>query len=80
VFFWGWVASAAQSSSRSRPEVTVSLELGAYLIDPYDAGRCFESQITAMMIGAGDQPETAIKSVAASVDRFRIVFAGAPAS
>ena len=59
---------------------TVSLELGAYLIDPYDADRCFESQITAMMIGAGDQLETASKSVAASVDRFRIVFAGAPAS
>jgi hypothetical protein len=59
---------------------TVSLELGAYLIDPYDADRCFESQITAMMIGAGDQQETASKSVAASVDRFRIVFAGAPAS
>jgi hypothetical protein len=58
---------------------TVSLELGAYLIDPYDADRCFESQITAMMIGAGDQQETASKSVAASVDRFRIVFAGAPA-
>jgi AcrR family transcriptional regulator len=53
---------------------TVSLELGAYLIAPYDADRCFESQLTSLMIGAGDQPETANKSVAASVDRFRIVF------
>jgi AcrR family transcriptional regulator len=59
---------------------TVSLELGAYLIDPYDADRCFESQIAAMMIGAGDQPETANKSVAASVDRFHIVFGTDPAS
>jgi hypothetical protein len=56
---------------------TVALELGAYLIAPYDADRCFESQITGLMIGAGDQPETAHKSVAASVDRFRMVF-GAP--
>jgi AcrR family transcriptional regulator len=56
---------------------TVCLELGAYLIAPYDADRCFESQITGLMIGAGDQPETANKSVAASVERFHIVF-GAP--
>lgn len=53
---------------------TVSLELGAYLIAPYDAHRCFESQIAALMIGAGDQPEMASKSVAASADRFRTVF------
>jgi AcrR family transcriptional regulator len=53
---------------------TVCLELGAYLIAPYDADRCFESQIAALMIGAGDQREMTNKSVATSVDRFRIVF------
>jgi AcrR family transcriptional regulator len=55
---------------------TVSLELGDYLAAPYDADRCFESQIAALMIGAGDQPEMASKSVAASIDRFRLVFGG----
>ena len=53
---------------------TVSLELGAYLIDPYNADRCFESQITAMMIGAGDQPDTARASVTASIQRFHDIF------
>lgn len=53
---------------------TVSLELGAYLVSPYDADRCFESQLAALMIGAGDQPGAVSKSVAASVDRFRAVF------
>jgi AcrR family transcriptional regulator len=53
---------------------TVSLELGAYLVPPYDADRCFESQLAALMIGAGDQLDAVSKSVAASVDRFRAVF------
>jgi AcrR family transcriptional regulator len=45
---------------------TVSLELGGYLIDPYGPDRCFEAQLTGLMIGAGDAPETAAASVAAS--------------
>jgi AcrR family transcriptional regulator len=52
----------------------VSLELGAYLVPPYDADRCFESQLAALMIGAGDQPDAVSKSVATSVDRFLAVF------
>lgn len=56
---------------------TVTLEIGGYLIAPYDADRCFEAQLTALMIGAGDQPELAHKSIATSLDRFRIVFGSA---
>jgi AcrR family transcriptional regulator len=53
---------------------TVTLELGAYLVPPYDADRCFESQIVSLMTGAGDEPESASKSVAASAERFRATF------
>jgi AcrR family transcriptional regulator len=53
---------------------SVCLEIGSYLIAPYDGDRLFESQMVSLMIGAGDQPETAQKSVAASMDRFGIVF------
>lgn len=56
---------------------TVTLEIGGYLAAPYDADRCFESQITALMIGVGDQPDLTNKSVAISLERFRIVF-GSP--
>jgi AcrR family transcriptional regulator len=56
---------------------TVSLELGGYLVAPYDAERCFESQLIALMIGAGDATDTACKSVAASADRLNSVFGGA---
>ncbi|MDP9829684.1 TetR/AcrR family transcriptional regulator [Kineosporia succinea] len=44
----------------------VSLELGDYLMAPLDADRAFESQLEALMIGAGDQPEAAIRSVETS--------------
>jgi AcrR family transcriptional regulator len=49
---------------------TVSLELGAYLIEPYDADRCFEAQLVGLMVGAGDDPHQAAASVAASAKRF----------
>lgn len=48
----------------------VTLELGDYLIDPYDADRCFEAQLVALLIGAGDTAEAAARSVAVSAKRF----------
>lgn len=47
----------------------VSLELGGFLVDPYDADRCFEAQLTALMVSAGDSARTAEASVAASFGR-----------
>jgi len=44
----------------------VTLELGGYLVSPIDADRAFESQLLALMVGAGDQPVAAALSVAAS--------------
>jgi AcrR family transcriptional regulator len=44
----------------------VTLELGGYLLEPYGPDRCFETQLTGLMIGAGDDPEQAAASVAAS--------------
>jgi AcrR family transcriptional regulator len=49
---------------------TVTLEVGGYLIDPYDAHRCFEAQLFSLMTGAGDALESATASVAASLIRF----------
>jgi AcrR family transcriptional regulator len=49
---------------------TVTLELGGYLIKPYDADRCFEAQLVSLMAGAGDDIGRAAASVAASAERF----------
>ncbi|HEV2781540.1 MAG TPA: TetR/AcrR family transcriptional regulator [Actinophytocola sp.] len=48
----------------------VTLELGDYLIDPWNADACFETQLVALMIGAGDTLKTATRSVVASAKRF----------
>jgi len=40
----------------------VSLELGGYLTDPYDADVCFEAQLCSLMVGAGDDHEAACLS------------------
>lgn len=48
----------------------VSLELGAYLVAPYDADDCFESVLPALMVGAGDSPERAEASVELSRARL----------
>lgn len=45
----------------------VSLELGGYLIDPYDADVCFEAQLRSLTLGAGDAPD----AVTASLTRAR---------
>ncbi|WP_047868701.1 TetR/AcrR family transcriptional regulator [Nocardiopsis sp. RV163] len=47
-----------------------TLELGSYLVPPYDADRCFEDQLVSLMIGCGDAPDPARLSVAASSDRL----------
>lgn len=44
----------------------VTLELGGYLVEPCTADRCFEAQLTGLMVGAGDTWEAATDSVAAS--------------
>ncbi len=49
---------------------TVLLDLGGYLIPPYDASKCFESQLVSLMIGAGDDPVRAATSVTMSASRF----------
>jgi AcrR family transcriptional regulator len=42
----------------------VTLELGGYLIEPYDAQVCFDAQVGAMLVGAGESmadAQTAMK-------------------
>lgn len=48
----------------------ITLELGDYLIAPYDADRCFEAQLIGLMVGAGDDPGAAVHSVVTSRRRF----------
>lgn len=48
----------------------VTLELGAYLIEPCTAQRCLEAQLTGLMVSAGDTLEAAVRSVALSYRRF----------
>jgi AcrR family transcriptional regulator len=40
----------------------VSLELGGYLVEPYDADACFAAQVRGLIIGAGDDPASAARS------------------
>jgi AcrR family transcriptional regulator len=55
---------------------TVLLDLGGYLVPPYDVNLCFESQLVGLMIGAGDDPVSAATSVTASGSRFDTGFGG----
>lgn len=45
----------------------VTLELGGYLLSPYDADACFETQLRSLMVGAGDE----FGATAASYARVR---------
>lgn len=54
----------------------VTLELGEYLIAPYTADRCFEAQLTGLMVSVGDTWEAATESVARSQGRLNAEVAG----
>ncbi|MFD6949685.1 TetR family transcriptional regulator [Nocardiopsis sp. TSRI0078] len=47
-----------------------TLELGSYLVPPYDADLCFEDQLVSLMVGCGDSADAARASVAASAERL----------
>ena len=53
---------------------TVTLELGGYLVKPYDADCCLETQLVSLMTGAGDEPARAQESVTNSAHRFDSTF------
>lgn len=48
----------------------VTLELGRYLVDPYDAEVCFEAQVSGLMLGAGDSAAATARSVRWALDRY----------
>jgi AcrR family transcriptional regulator len=48
----------------------VTLELGEYLIDPWNADRCFEELLVGLMVSAGDTMAAAEKSVGLSGQVF----------
>ncbi|WP_329137690.1 TetR/AcrR family transcriptional regulator [Streptomyces sp. NBC_01476] len=47
----------------------VTLDLGGYLIEPNTADVCFEAQVCGMILGAGDDPQRALESVARAARR-----------
>jgi AcrR family transcriptional regulator len=47
----------------------VTLELGGYLIEPYDATTVFEAQVRSMIVGAGDSVDDAMMSMKRARDR-----------
>jgi hypothetical protein len=47
----------------------VTLELGGYLIEPYDANTVFEAQVCAMVVGAGDAVDDAVTSMKRARER-----------
>jgi AcrR family transcriptional regulator len=49
----------------------VALELGDYLIDPFDAERCLEAQLTGLMVSVGDTLDASKRSVGLSGTRMR---------
>jgi AcrR family transcriptional regulator len=53
---------------------TTVLELGRYLVPPYDGSGLFEPQLVGLMLGAGDEPARARASVASSLSRFQSSF------
>ncbi|WP_328499730.1 TetR/AcrR family transcriptional regulator [Streptomyces sp. NBC_00457] len=44
----------------------VTLELGGYLIEPYDADACFQTVVCSMLVGAGDDGDKAAASMKAA--------------
>jgi hypothetical protein len=54
----------------------VTLELGRYLVDPYDAEVCFEAQVSGLLLGAGDNAAATARSVRLALDRYADTRAG----
>lgn len=54
----------------------VTLELGGYLLAPWDADSCLTAQLTGLMVAVGDTRETAAASVAAAALRLPVEVAG----
>lgn len=52
---------------------TVLLELGGYLVKPYDADLCFDTQLVGLMVGAGDELCSAQRSVTRSSQDFDLL-------
>jgi len=50
----------------------VNLELGDYLIEPWGAEACFETQLVALVVGAGDDLDLATSSAATAAERFAV--------
>ncbi|HEX6354686.1 TetR/AcrR family transcriptional regulator [Actinophytocola sp.] len=50
----------------------VNLELGDYLIEPWTADECFESQLVSLVVGAGDDLPLATDAVATSAKRAEV--------
>ena len=71
------VPGSPQKELRMR-RLCLTLEIDAYLVPPYDADRCFESQLVSMMVGSGDDRETAEASVTVSAERFKAEFGPMP--
>jgi AcrR family transcriptional regulator len=42
----------------------VTLEIGGYLFEPYDADACFDAQVCTLLVGSGDDLERARESLA----------------
>jgi AcrR family transcriptional regulator len=47
----------------------VALELGGYLIDPYNADACFEAQVCGLLVGAGADPGEATMTMKRARER-----------
>jgi hypothetical protein len=54
----------------------VTLELGRYLVDPYDAEACFEAQVSGLLLGAGDAAAATAQSVRRGLDRYADTLTG----
>jgi AcrR family transcriptional regulator len=46
----------------------VTLELGGYLVEPYDARTLFRSQVCGLLVGAGDEIDRAMASLRAAAE------------
>ncbi|WP_121006957.1 TetR/AcrR family transcriptional regulator [Saccharothrix australiensis] len=49
----------------------VNLELGGYLIDPVDADRCYDTLLSSLIVGVGDDTKASAASMRASRRRRR---------